>query len=515
MFLQIWQSLTSQWGWYAGLIEQHLAISFIAIAISCVIGGIAGVLISQYQRAAKPTLGVVNFLYTIPSISMLGFLIPFSGVGNATAVIALCIYALLPIVRGVHTGLTNISPEIIEAAKGMGSTDSQIMRRIRIPLAMPIIMSSVRNMATMTIALAGIASFIGAGGLGVAIYRGITTKNDAMTICGSLLCALLAVVVDWILGRVQKAFQRKRRRAKMSHARKVTLGVVIAVVCAGVAGAGVYQAISASSHIKMATKPMTEEYIMGYMVKDLVEHDTNLTVDVSQGIGGGTSNIEPGMESGQFDLYPEYTGTAWANVLKHDDVYNDAEYNQLTQEYSDNLNMSWVGMYGFNDMYAIGVRKDIAEKYDLKTISDLARVAPNVTFGAEYDFFGRADGYSDLQQTYGINFKQTMDMDSGLKYSAIESGQIDAMSVYTTDGKLSDGQVVVLEDDKHMFPSYECGNVVRNQVLQQHPELAGELEKLAGTISNSDMSSMNAQVENDGRSPKDVADDFLSEKGLI
>ena len=172
-----------------------------------------GILISEFQKTSKPTLGFINFLYTIPSISMLGFLIPFSGIGNATAVIALTVYALLPMVRNTHTGITNVDPVLLEAAKGMGSTKLQILLKIKLPLAMPIIISGIRNMVTMTIALAGIASFIGAGGLGVAIYRGITTNNTAMTMVGSLLIALLALVMDMLLGFIEKRMNKRSIKA--------------------------------------------------------------------------------------------------------------------------------------------------------------------------------------------------------------------------------------------------------------------------------------------------------------
>ena len=201
--------LTTKWDFFGKLLLEHIEISIAAILIAIVFGGLVGILISEYQKSAKPTLGVINFLYTIPSISMLGF-----GIGNATAVIALTIYALLPMVRNTYTGMTNVDPAILEAAKGMGSTKKQILFRVQLPLAMPVILSGIRNMVTMTIALAGIASFIGAGGLGVAIYRGITTNNAAMTIAGSLLIAILALVVDFLLGFVEKRMKLHGKRSK-------------------------------------------------------------------------------------------------------------------------------------------------------------------------------------------------------------------------------------------------------------------------------------------------------------
>ncbi len=186
------------------LLLEHIKISFVSILIAIIIGLVVGVLISEYERYAKLTLMSVNFLYTIPSISMLGFLIPFSGIGDTTAIIALIIYALLPMVRNTHAGLKNVDATIIEAARGMGSTNFQILYKVKLPLSMPIIIAGLRNMAVMTIALAGIASFIGAGGLGVAIYRGITTNNKSLTIIGSLLIALLAITIDFSIGLLEK-----------------------------------------------------------------------------------------------------------------------------------------------------------------------------------------------------------------------------------------------------------------------------------------------------------------------
>ena len=208
MLTEIIDLIQSRWDLFVGLLVEHIQISLLSIVIAMVIGLTIGILISEYQKSSKVVIGIVNFIYTIPSISLLGFLIPLSGVGDATAVIALTVYALLPMVRNTHTGLTNVSPLLLEAATGMGSTKMQTLIKVKLPLAMPVIISGIRSMAVMTIALAGIASFIGAGGLGVAIYRGITTNNKAMTLVGSLLIAILAIVVDFLIGRIEKMAKR-------------------------------------------------------------------------------------------------------------------------------------------------------------------------------------------------------------------------------------------------------------------------------------------------------------------
>ena len=204
MLTEIIDLIQSRWDFFLGLLVEHIQISLLSIVIAMVIGLTIGILISEYQKSSKVVIGIVNFIYTIPSISLLGFLIPLSGVGDATAVIALTVYALLPMDRNTHTGLTNVSPLLLEAATGMGSTKMQTLIKVKLPLAMPVIISGIRSMAVMTIALAGIASFIGAGGLGVAIYRGITTNNKAMTLVGSLLIAVLAIAVDLLIGRIEK-----------------------------------------------------------------------------------------------------------------------------------------------------------------------------------------------------------------------------------------------------------------------------------------------------------------------
>ena len=208
MITEIIDLIQNRWDFFLELLVEHIQISLLSIAIAMVIGLIIGIVISEYQKSSRIVIGIVNFIYTIPSISLLGFLIPLSGVGDTTAVIALTVYALLPMVRNTHTGLINVSPLLLEAATGMGSTRLQTLVKVRLPLAMPVIISGIRNMAVMTIALAGIASFIGAGGLGVAIYRGITTNNKAMTLGGSLLIAVLAIVVDVLIGQVEKKTKR-------------------------------------------------------------------------------------------------------------------------------------------------------------------------------------------------------------------------------------------------------------------------------------------------------------------
>lgn len=205
------QIYVDRWDWFLDLLLVHMGLAATAILIAGVLGLLLGILISEQPRLANAVMGVTNVFYTIPAISLLGILIPFLGIGNKTAVAALTIYALMPMVRNTYAGLSNTDRDVVEAARGMGSTRAQILFRIKLPLSMGIVLAGVRNMAVMAISVCSIASFIGAGGLGVAIYRGITTYNAAMTFAGSLLIAVLALVCDLLLGALEKHFKKKWR----------------------------------------------------------------------------------------------------------------------------------------------------------------------------------------------------------------------------------------------------------------------------------------------------------------
>lgn len=289
----------------------------------------------------------------------------------------------------------------------------------------------------------------------------------------------------------------------------LVVALAAAALISALAGCG-----KSEGTLHMATKPMTEQYILGSMMKTLIEAETDLTVEMTEGVGGGTSNIQPTMEKGDFDFYPEYTGTGWNFVLKEDGLYDESMFEQLQAGYQQ-MGMRWTGMLGFNNTFGVAVTKDAAEQYGLNTYSDLAAAAPSLTFGAEYDFFERDDGYDALCETYGLSFHNTMDLDIGLKYDAIRQKKIDVMNIFTTDGQLASSDLVVLKDDKNLYPSYMCGFVVRDEVLQAHPELQQVFDLVAQSITDAEMAEMNYQVETEGKAPEEVAAAFLQQKGLM
>lgn len=273
---------------------------------------------------------------------------------------------------------------------------------------------------------------------------------------------------------------------------------------------------AASDTIKIATKPMTEQLILGEMLSILIEDRTDLEVKLTKGIGGGTANIHPALLKGDFDMYPEYTGTGWSTVLKKEGIpQSDVLFEILQEEYAAQYGLEWIGLYGFNNTYGLLVRSEIAEEHGLKTYSDLAPLTKDLAFGANYDFFEREDGYDGLCETYGFTFAKRVDLDMGLKYQAINTKKVDVLSASTTDGQISVSDVVMLEDDKGYYQTYYCGTVVRSDTLEAHPELRDVLMLMQDLITDDEMSNLNYLVEGENRDERDVAMEYLQAKGLI
>lgn len=304
----------------------------------------------------------------------------------------------------------------------------------------------------------------------------------------------------------------------MKACKRLLAAVLILTLALAFTACNGSKADSGSGPVRIATKPMTEQYILGEMLGLLIEQ-AGYTVEITKGVGGGTNNIHPAMESGEFDLYPEYTSSGWVLVLNHQaEGVDDGEmFAQLKQEYQEKFNMTWVGMYGFNNTYTIAVRGDVAAEYGLKNTSDLAAVAGKLTFGGNPDYIERQDGFPALCQTYGLDFGNVVDIDIGLKYQALSSGDIDVTNAFTTDAQLAnpDTKLVTLADDKHLQVNYFCSTVVRQDALEKFPGLEEVLMQMDGLLSDQEMASLNYKVEVEGLDELDVARNFLMQKGLL
>ena len=315
------------------------------------------------------------------------------------------------------------------------------------------------------------------------------------------------------MGKYGKKTEKHEEKKTQVRNRIVKKGIALLLLCgmvSGICGCGKKEAI------KIASKPMTEQYILTEIMAQLIEAETDYEVEITKGVGGGTTNIHPALEKGEFDLYPEYTRTAWLNVLKKEEMEkdNDRLYAVLQEEY-DAMGLTWTGLYGFSNTYGLAVRQETAEEYGLSTYTDLAGASPQLIFGGNPDYIELETGYARLCEAYGMEFQDTMQMEIALKYEALKNREVDVINAFTTDAQLAANQLVLLTDDGGFFETFDAGTIVRKDTLEEYPELKGILEKLNGMISEGEMQQMNYEVEVNGKEDKEVARQFLVDKGLI
>lgn len=295
----------------------------------------------------------------------------------------------------------------------------------------------------------------------------------------------------------------------MKKKRAISILLLTCVVCA-------LSACGKKEPIKIASKPMTEQYILTEIIAQLIEAETDYEVEITKGVGGGTTNIHPALVKGDFDLYPEYTRTAWLNVLKKEEMEKDDDklYEQLLTEY-DALGLTWTGLYGFSNTYGLAVRQDTAGQYGLNTYSDLAAASGELIFGGNPDYIELETGYPRLCAAYNMQFKDVVQMEIALKYQALNNNEVDVINAFTTDAQLAANGLVLLTDDQIFFETFDAGTVVRKDALEKYPELRGILEKMNGLITEGEMQRMNYEVEVNGREDREVAKEFLVNNGLV
>lgn len=497
--------------YYLQLFAEHLLLSLGSLLAVNLLGILLGVFVFYSAKSRKIILPLINFLYTIPSIAMFGLLIPLVGIGLKNALIVLIIYGLLPIVRSTYSGLKEVPAQLVEAAEGLGSTPVQVFKNIYFPLALPSILSGLRITVVMIVALTGLAALIGAGGLGQAIFRGLNTMNTGLIVTGSLGISLFAILGDQWIGQFEKNESLLRiisRNATKKQKNRIIFPSILVLIAA--IGALIYlNPVSSknSATITVASKPTSEQFILGEIISQTIENNTDLKVSRKFGIGGGTTNIHPAMISGDLDIYVEYSGTAWLNVLeKKLPPNNQINFETLTKDYQEKFKLKWLGLLGFNNTYGLAISKKNSE---ISTFSELAQKSADFTFGAEFDFFERSDAFPGLKKVYPFDFKKLEEMDINLRYQAFEQGKINAVDVFTTDAQIRNLNLKVLKDDKNYFPNYEAGIVIREEIVKKYPEVEKLLSNLKGKISTEKMQQLNYEVEVEKKSPAEVAQNFL------
>ncbi|WP_232697485.1 ABC transporter substrate-binding protein [Brevibacillus daliensis] len=272
---------------------------------------------------------------------------------------------------------------------------------------------------------------------------------------------------------------------------------------------------NASNIVTVVGKDFSEQDVLANLLTVMIEQNTDLQVETKTFLGG-TDVCFNAVKTGSADMYVEYTGTGYVNILgKKAATDPQTVYDVVKTDFQKEYQLEWLEPIGFNNTYAITITKETAEKYNLKKISDLKAHASSLTLGTTQEFLERPDGKKGLEQAYGFTFKDTKAMNTGLKYTAINGGEVQVIDAYSTDGQLVKHNLVTLEDDLGFFPPYYAAPLVRAETLEKHPEIKEVLNKLAGTINDKEMAALNAKVEVDKQKPKVVATDWLKEKGLI
>ncbi len=509
--MNLWERRT----YFLNLLAEHLLLSLGSLLAVTVLGISLGIFVFYSTKSRKIILPLINFLYTIPSIAMFGLLIPLVGIGLKNALIVLILYGLLPMVRSTYSGLKEVPPQLVEAAQGLGSTPLQVFKNIYFPLSLPSILSGLRITVVMIVALTGLAALIGAGGLGQAIFRGLNTMNTGLIVSGSLGISLFAILGDQWIGQFEKdqSFLRliSKNATKKQKNRIIYPSVFILIFT--IAALFYLNPLGANDGktIVVASKPTSEQFILGEIIAQDIEANTDIKVDRKFGIGGGTTNIQPAMLSGDLDVYVEYTGTAWLNVLKKDLPENHLiNFEELSQLYEKQFKLKWLILLGFNNTYGLAISKEDSQKRNIINYSQLALQSQDFIFGAEFDFFERSDAFPGLLKQYQFQFKKLEEMDINIRYKAFEEGKINAVDVFTTDAQIKKLDLKVLQDDKNYFPSYEAGIVIRQEILEKYPELEPLLNQLQKKISTEKMQQLNYEVEIEKKSPAEVAKNFLN-----
>ena len=504
------------------LTGQHLVLTGVSTGLAIAIGLPFGILASTRQWLRATVLGSIGVFQTVPSLAMLAILLALVGkIGAVPAIIALTIYALLPIVRNTVTGIEGVPPEVVEAARGIGMTRLQQLIKVQLPLAMPVIIAGIRTAAVVGVGIATLSAFIGAGGLGQFINRGLALSNTQLILLGAIPAALLAVVVDGVIAATAWGMEPVRHRKKHSlkaRLKSVALGMPLLLVALGVytaVGSRSPAANHASKTICIGSKNFTEQIILGELMTQMIGAHTDLAVDRRFNLGG-TMICHEALAAGAIDLYAEYTGTGLVAVLKRP-VESDANsvFNMVRTEYKKQFKLEWLEPFGFNNTYALTVRKSDARDKVWQTISDLATSADTLRAGFTAEFSERADGYPGVRKAYGFGFAKVHDLEPSLMYQAVANGEVDVICAFTTDGRIAAYDLQPLDDNRRFFPPYFAAPVIRSDFLQHHFEVRGVLARLAGVLDDKTMQRLNFEVDEKGRHPDEVARDFLRKQGLL
>ncbi|HSR96178.1 MAG TPA: ABC transporter permease/substrate-binding protein [Kofleriaceae bacterium] len=507
------------------LLASHLALVLVALAIAVAIGLPLAVVLARRPRVAGPVVTVAGAIQTIPGLALLALMVPIlaashglgvglSSFGFAPAAIALTLYALLPILRNAITGLRGVDATTVEAARGMGMAPAQVLRLVELPLAAPVIAAGIRTASVWTVGAATLATPIGQPCLGNYIFAGLQTRNWPMLLVGVVAAAALALILDAILAATERAVSRRPRgRIVVPAGVLAALVVVILVVlprlptggaAAGASG-GARPAASVTARgpvtkVRLGAKTFTEQYILVEVLRTRLSR-RGLEVEVVESLGSNV--IYEALRHGDLDAYVDYSGTLWTNQLARS---RGAPRWQILSEVEGHVSREGVrslGPLGFQNAYALAVRRETATRLRLTSLGDLAPHAGQLSLGADYEFLSRRE-WTAVRTTYGLGFRRTASFDPALLYEAVAHGEVDVISGFSSDGRIAAYDLVVLDDPAAALPSYDAMILLGQRVAEDHNVLCA-LAPLREALPVELVRQANLKVDRDHETPRAAA----------
>jgi osmoprotectant transport system permease protein len=495
----------------------HMLVTVSALLLGILISVPIGIFASRRPKFQPPLLTVASLIQTIPGLAMLALMVPLLGmIGFWPAFIALTLYSILPTLRNTVTGIAEVDNNLVEAARGVGMTDLQVLRIVQLPLALPVIVAGVRTAAVWVVGMATLSTPVGWTSLGNYIFSGLQTNNQVAILFGCASAALLAIVIDQLV-RLSEVGLRKRR-----HSYVITAAAgILAIFSAGLA----HGFINASSRdVEMSTrpriaddeesvqpaprgtivigsKPFTEQYILSDFIAGTITRN-GFTGDVRENMG--STVLFDAIAANNIDCYVDYTGTLWATILQRNDSLPPESIQILTASYLlEQHGVVMLGPLGFENAYCLAMRKDQAKELGIRSISDLAQHASELTVGSDYEFFGRSE-WQTVRDRYDLSAMETRTMDPALMYEAVRKEQVDVISAYSTDGRIVAYDLVVLDDPLSAFPPYDAV-LLLSPKASENRALVKALRPLLHSISDNEMRNANKLVDTDGKTPAAAA----------
>jgi len=488
------------------LLAAHVQISVSALVLAMIICLPLAIWAARSPKIAAVALTAASLIQTIPGLALLALFYPLllglsalvgggiSAFGFLPALLALTLYALLPILRNAVTGLSGVDPAAKEAADGLGMTSGQKLYYVEAPLAAPTIMAGIRTAAVWTIGAATLSTTVGQPSLGDLIFAGLQTQNWTLVLTGCLFSAALAISVDLLLGLIERGIRQRRR---------ILVGAGMAVIAAGLLIATLPLMIVRDNIVVIGAKNFSEQYILARLIGSRLEK-AGYTVQYRDGLGSAV--VFQALSAGDIDVYVDYSGTIWTNQMQRTDMLPKAAMlDAITRRTSANHGVKMLGALGFENTYAFAVRPEDARAKSLRTLDDLARVSSDFNFGTDVEFLERPE-WQMVQAAYPIRFKDARSFSPTFMYPALTSGEVDVISAFSSDGRIAANDFVILEDSKGAVPSYEAIMLLAPD-RGSDDKFVAALKPLIGAITVENMRKANYMVdrEDDKETPRQTA----------